>query len=266
MSDLILGARLEADSSGLVGQLSRAETEARGLESALEQAGSGARQFDAAMDGAGNSAASAATKQRQLDGALEDTARSSRSAAGASEALAGSQGRLAAASNVANAAAGRQRAGYQQLGFQMQDVFQQVALGINPLVILAQQGGQTASAISLMGDSAAGSQSKFVRFATFLSGPWGAALFGAVTIVGFLVQSLLQADDAAEQAELSSYALSDAQSILGTQIDLTTGKLRNQNRRHPCSCPGAARSWPGRGNPFAAGGAGHIYRYPARRG
>jgi hypothetical protein len=45
---------------------------------------------------------------------------------------------------------GAQRAAYTQIGFQIQDVSQQAALGINPFVILAQQGGQLASALQQM--------------------------------------------------------------------------------------------------------------------
>ena len=52
----------------------------------------------------------------------------------------------------------------QNLGFQIQDVTQQVALGVNPMTIFAQQGGQVAFALS-------GASGAVGRFATFLSGP-----------------------------------------------------------------------------------------------
>lgn len=214
MSDLILGARLEAKGGSLVGQLDAAEIAARGLEGALEGTGQEAKRLDQAVDGVGQSTTQATGKARALEDALEDTGRAARSAEAGTDALAGGQRRLAVASATATASAARQRAGYQQLGFQMQDVFQQVALGINPLVILAQQGGQTASAIALMGDSAEGSKSRFVKFATFLSGPWGAALFGAVTIVGFLVQSMLEAGDAAEEGEDKAYNFAGGLDVL----------------------------------------------------
>lgn len=131
---------------------------------------------------------------------------------------------------IANtAAAGRQRAAYQQLGFQVQDVFQQFALGINPLVILAQQGGQVTSAFALMGDGAGGAQSKFTRFMTFLSGPWGAAVLGAVTIGGLLAQSLWDSEDAATGATQANDAYASAQSQLAKVMNLTTGEISSQN-------------------------------------
>ena len=128
---------------------------------------------------------------------------------------------------VANAAAvGRQRAAYQQLGFQVQDVFQQFALGINPLVILAQQGGQVTSAFALMGDTQQGSQSKFTRFMTFLSGPYGAAILGAVTIGGLLIQSLFEQGEAAEEVTLASDGLAEAQTVLAKIFDTSTGAIK----------------------------------------
>ncbi|PKP96087.1 MAG: hypothetical protein CVT74_18065, partial [Alphaproteobacteria bacterium HGW-Alphaproteobacteria-13] len=101
----------------------------------------------------------------------------------------------------------------------MQDVFQQAALGVNPLVILAQQGGQTASAIALMGSRADGTTSRFVKFATFLSGPWGAALFGAATIVGFLIQGMLEAGDAAEEGEAKAFNFAGGLDVLALSAD-----------------------------------------------
>lgn len=128
---------------------------------------------------------------------------------------------------VANAAAvGRQRAAYQQLGFQVQDVFQQIALGINPLVILAQQGGQVTSAFALMGDTQQGTQSKFTRFMTFLSGPYGAVILGAVTIGGLLIQSLFEQGEAAEEVTLASDGLAEAQTVLAKIFDTSTGAIK----------------------------------------
>lgn len=74
---------------------------------------------------------------------------------------------------------GRQNAMYVQLGYQAQDVTASLASGINPLVILAQQGGQTAAALSTMGGTAG-------RVAAFFAGPWGAAIIGATMLLGYL--------------------------------------------------------------------------------
>ncbi len=45
-------------------------------------------------------------------------------------------------------ASGRVRAGYASLNFQLQDIFQGIAMGVSPFTILAQQGGQLASALA----------------------------------------------------------------------------------------------------------------------
>jgi hypothetical protein len=77
---------------------------------------------------------------------------------------------------------GRMNSMYVQLGYQAQDVTASLASGINPLVILAQQGGQTAAAMSQMGGTVG-------RVASFFAGPWGAAIIGFTLLLGYLWQS-----------------------------------------------------------------------------
>ncbi len=205
---LVVGARIETDSGDTDRELDKTAAKVANVGKAAEGATRGTSQLKSETDA--------------LAGAQGRAAQSSKKQEAAVEQVTGAMAR-----NTKQA--GAQRAGYQQLGFQVQDTFQQFALGVNPLVILAQQGGQTASAIALMGAGAEGTQNKFIRFATFLSGPWGAALFGAATIVGFLVQNLLQAETAAEAAEKGADGLADAQSTLGEIFDLTSGKIKAQN-------------------------------------
>lgn len=77
---------------------------------------------------------------------------------------------------------GQMNSMYVQLGYQAQDVTASLASGINPLVILAQQGGQTAAALSTMGG-------KVGRVAAFMAGPWGAAIIGFTMLLGYLWDS-----------------------------------------------------------------------------
>lgn len=84
---------------------------------------------------------------------------------------------------------GQQRAGYTQLGFQIQDITQTLALGINPLVVLAQQGGQTASALSL----ALGTAGTAGKVATYMAGPFGSLILAAVSVLGNLAYSAYKA-------------------------------------------------------------------------
>lgn len=89
------------------------------------------------------------------------------------------------------ASAGQMRAGYTQLGFQIQDITQTLALGINPMVVFGQQAGQTAAAVSMMGGAAG-------RVGTFLSGPWGSLILAAVTVTGLFASSLFEAEEASD--------------------------------------------------------------------
>lgn len=187
------------------------------------------RQASEAVKQVGDANREAATGAAALTAATNTMSAAQRDAAQAVRGEAAAQDEATRAKIANTAAAGRQRAAYQQLGFQVQDVFQQFALGINPLVILAQQGGQVTSAFALMGDTQQGTQSKFTRFMTFLSGPWGAAILGAVTIGGLLAQTLWDNEDAATGATQANDAYASAQSQLAKVMNLTTGEISSQN-------------------------------------
>lgn len=187
------------------------------------------RQASEAVKQVGDANREAATGAAALTAATNTMSAAQRDAAQAVRGEAAAQDEATRAKIANTAAAGRQRAAYQQLGFQVQDVFQQFALGINPLVILAQQGGQVTSAFALMGDTQQGTQSKFTRFMTFLSGPWGAAILGAVTIGGLLAQTLWDNEDAATGATEANDAYASAQSQLAKVMNLTTGEISSQN-------------------------------------
>lgn len=205
---LIVRSRIEVDKGTAQADLKQAADAVKEVGNANREASTGAAALTAATN--------------TMSAAQRDAAQAVRGEAAAQD--------EATRAKVANtAAAGRQRAAYQQLGFQVQDVFQQFALGINPLVILAQQGGQVTSALALMGGAQEGAQSKFTRFMTFLSGPWGAALLGAVTIGGLLAQSLFDNEDAADRATQANDAFASAQSQLAKVMNLTTGEISSQN-------------------------------------
>lgn len=91
------------------------------------------------------------------------------------------------------ASAGQQRAGMQQLSYQIGDVAQQFALGTNPMIIFAQQGQQVVQALSLMRGGATG-------LVGFLAGPWGGVIMGAATVAGMFASKLLESGDAAQSA------------------------------------------------------------------
>lgn len=111
---------------------------------------------------------------------------------------------LAASANVASqslerqtAIAGSTRMGFQQLSYQIGDVAQQYALGVNPMVIFAQQSGQVVQAVQLMGSSAGG-------LASFLGGPWGIAISTAVVALAPFIGKLFDTKDALDAVGYSA--------------------------------------------------------------
>jgi hypothetical protein len=255
------GAELERGVKGSVAEITRIVSQALTMPAnstgafdlgvpQMRAAAQAAEQRAAALRQVATAASALAAKEVQLTGAQQAYIVAANAAAAAAErdvlaererigvleqvqgqmnAAAMATGRYAAASRTAATAAvstsrsvGQQRAAYQQLGFQIQDVTMQMGLGINPLVILAQQGGQTAFAISQFGGVLG-------RVGGFLSGPWGAAILGGVTILGLLASRTSEA--AATQTNLADAAdtLGHAQGLLGNFIDLTTGKQTSQN-------------------------------------
>lgn len=215
MTDMVVSVVLKADGTGLVGQTRLSAEAVDGLTRAMKLGSVAGKELSAATAGTASAAREAATAEKQGAAATEEAARKKRD--------------LANASSAATKSLGAQRAGYQQISYQLQDVVVQAQMGTSAFVILAQQGGQLAQGIALLGQSANGTKGKFASFASFLGGPWGAALSLAITLAGALGTALLKSGEAAEAAKLGSDGLSDAQSVLGQMFDLSNGKIKRQN-------------------------------------
>lgn len=116
--------------------------------------------------------------------------------------------------------AGEQRAGMQQLSFQIGDVAQQFALGTNPMIIFAQQGQQVVQALSMMKGGATG-------LVGFLAGPWGAVIMGAAMIVGTFASKLLDSGDAADTAAKKyANAAAEARGLIGAMNAMALNEKR----------------------------------------
>jgi len=185
------------------------------------------------------SAALAAAHDKVAAAADKDGAAQTRAAAQ----LASAQARVAAAtaalervqqkSNTAandNAAAmNRQAFGARSLGQQVGDFFTQISLGSSPVQAFSAQVGQAGFAASEMGG-------RIGKVGAFLVGPWGIALTVGALVLAPFVEKLGKAafgatdlTDALDKAAFSSSAFGNAQSILGSVIDLNTGKIKNQS-------------------------------------
>lgn len=123
-----------------------------------------------------------------------------------------------ARSNVINSVRA-ERTAFVQLGQQMQDVTVQAQLGTSAFIIFAQQMPQAAFALSGLEGSANKTKATIGRFATFLSGPWGAAIFAAAAVLGPFVASLFDAGDAANEAERKSYNFASGLDVLSLSAD-----------------------------------------------
>ena len=119
---------------------------------------------------------------------------------------------------------GRQNATYVQLGYQAQDVTASLASGISPLVILAQQGGQTASAMSQMGG-------KIGKVAAFFAGPWGAAIIGATLLLGFFLDATKKSGDESKKAKEKTLDLKNAEEVRKASLDKLNKALQEFNKQ-----------------------------------
>lgn len=108
--------------------------------------------------------------------------------------------------------------GTRNLGRQFADVGASLASGSSPFMVLAQQAPQVADALTDMGGRAG-------KVAAFFTGPWGAALFAAGSVIGVLAGKVLEGGDTVEglTAKLEANAAkarmaADAQKIFETSL------------------------------------------------
>ncbi|MCX7283643.1 MAG: phage tail length tape measure family protein [Novosphingobium sp.] len=232
------------------GDASNAQSALKGLDKSLEEAAAEAARLSVAMDAADKAieqlaAAQARAKQETIAAKvalqagsisqaeynsrlLETKAALSLFESGhrdAVNAMKQAQGVLAGA----KVSSGQAAAGYQNFGRQVQDVAVQLQGGANLGTIISQQGGQIADAVAQMGG-------RFSGLASFLAGPWGAAVIVGTGLLVDLGVELYKSADAADanakslaDVKLASNGLSDAQSVLGGMFDLVTGSIKAQN-------------------------------------
>lgn len=200
----------------------RANVETNKSKAATDAAARAERERKAAIDQVRSAIDPAYASQKRMNEILAQARALYKSGAISLQELTQAERLHAQALKAGAQSAGQLRAGYQQLGFQIGDVTQSLALGVNPLVVFGQQAGQTAGALALMGG-------RLGAVGRALSGPFGAAVLGAVTILGFLAMSANDVDEALEDASDSADSFGNAQSLLGRVINLTTGDLENQN-------------------------------------
>jgi hypothetical protein len=122
-----------------------------------------------------------------------------------------------------------ERTAFVQLGQQLQDVTVQAQLGTSAFVIFGQQVPQAAFALMGLADSTNATKAAIGRTAAFLAGPWGAAIFAGVAVLGPLVARLFETEKAADLALDATKSLAEQQQNFAGFFDLATGAIVEQN-------------------------------------
>jgi hypothetical protein len=133
----------------------------------------------------------------RLEGALDQ---SGRSAASAGE-------RFEQTGKQVTTSANAQRAGMQQLGYQLGDIATMYSLGARPAQIFGSQIGQVTQALQLMGGSPT---SALGRVTAFLGGPWGIALTVATIALSPFIAKLFETETAANRAREALERMAEA--------------------------------------------------------
>jgi hypothetical protein len=189
---------------------------AREVAEATKRAATANGQFDAAMSRSTQAAFKLAGAEERVSremmeqvAALEAVQRELNQTASATDLVTAANRRgTTATSNVINSQRAS-RTAFIQLGQQMQDVAVQAQLGTNAFIIFGQQVPQAAFALSGLADSANKTQAAVGRFATFLSGPYGAAIFVAIAVLGPFIQKLFESGEAADTSGRAQRSLAE---------------------------------------------------------
>lgn len=136
------------------------------------------------------------------------------------KAVAGSGNSLDQASGKSKAAA----AGYINLGRQMQDVAVMAAMpGVNLGTIITTQGGQIADAVAQMGG-------RFSGLASFLAGPWGAAIIVGTGLLVNFAEQMWKSGDAADKTKNAHETLADKLNLQKHSWEEVIAAMRDYNR------------------------------------
>ncbi|RQW45307.1 hypothetical protein [Novosphingobium sp. LASN5T] len=114
-----------------------------------------------------------------------------------------------AAHDLLNKNLGLARAGWQSVGFQLQDVFASYASGAKLSTIAAQQIGQLSSAISMVAQASEGGSSAMGRFASFMASGWGVAVGVAVSLAAALANAIFTSGKEADTTSVKQRALAE---------------------------------------------------------
>lgn len=192
---------LRTDDSAFSGGVDRAETKAEALGSTLDKATASSDKLAVELTAAGRAAAGAGSGLDRYTRAAND--------------VDGAHKRVGASGMI--------------MMHVVRGSADQFAAGAPVTQIFAQH-------LAMVGEAAAMSGGQLGALGAFLSSGWGLALMAGVTVLITLIGRMHDAADEAKQLESDmkqaakgADGFGDAQSLLGQIMDLTTGKMREQN-------------------------------------
>ncbi len=191
--ELDFSVNLHANGEAFVRDLNRAEGETGKLKKAATETGAALRAMGGDADKAASSVSGVATAakgnaavHRANAKALRDEAAAARAHAKALRDEAAAARAHAKATSEVTKGKGALRAGFQQVGFNVNDMVVQYQMGTKVSTIFAQQSGQVFQALQLISGGMQGSTSIFGKFFGLLGGPWGIVLsLGISAIAAF---------------------------------------------------------------------------------
>lgn len=163
------------------------------------------------------SARSYATAQEQVQNQLNRTA-------SATQAVVLSANRGTTAFGAVTNSVGASRFAALQAGQQFQDFFIQIQSGQNALVAFSQQASQLAFVLT-------GASGATGKFATFMSGPWGTAIFAGVSVLSLLIATMGRSSEASEEAEKAAKRHAKAVDALKEAIDRLNNASAENNHQ-----------------------------------
>jgi len=113
------------------------------------------------------------------------------------------------------------------VGQQVQDIAVSLAGGQKAATVFAQQVPQLAFALSGLEGSTNKALSRIGSFATFLSGPWGAAISIGALALGALATGMGEVDEASKTAQKATDDFKSGLLDVGKFADDTTGRMKN---------------------------------------
>lgn len=118
-----------------------------------------------------------------------------------------------------------ERTAFIQLGQQLQDISIQAQMGTNAFLIFGQQVPQAAFALSGLAASADKTKAAVGRFATFMSGPFGALIFVGIAALGPLVMKLFETGEEADKARTKVFNFADGLDVLKLSAEDATNAM-----------------------------------------